>query len=270
MTLKPYRFVPTWRLGLYILVNLAVFFAALNYQKNALHWLAYSCCSLMLLGSLYSRWVANRLPWHWEQPEHVFANETWNVSSIPMAPAGVFGEGDIHHADNEIKTSQLGIVLLKVSTWTTEYPLGLYRVHYKLPSLQPIWVYPQPLNHRLTLTTSVREPDWTSIREYQHGDRPKLVIKKTQSFPTSHWQVRSQDDADVAQKAPTTEIDWGQLPPDWSPLEKLQQLSYDIHHLSEVDNFSLVLPHGHLSKGNGMPHKHHAWKLLAQEWEHWS
>ena len=174
----------------------------------------------------------------------------------------------MHHAENEIKTSSIGLVSLNTSTWTTEYPLGLFKARYTLPKLNPIWIYPQPLNHRSALERSVREPEWTNVREYQAGDRPKLLIKKTQALPIKHWQVRAHDDARIPQHASTNEMTWAELPAHWTLLEKLQQLSYDVNQLNDTDRFSLVLPHGHLPMGYGMPHKHHAWKLLAQEWEH--
>lgn len=264
-----YRFLPTWRWVLCLIVSLAVFFAAINYQKNALHWLAYACWSLIILGSVYSRWIASHLVWKWTQPEFVFANQTWEISSNQAHVAGVFGEGDVQHAENNVKTNTMGLLSLNVSTWSTEYPLGLFRVRYALPALNPVWVYPQPLNHRTSQETSVREPEWTNVREYQAGDRPKLLIKKTQALPINHWQVRSHDDARVAQRNTATELKWAALPAHWTLLEKLQQLSYDVEQLGNTENFSLVLPHGSLARGQGMPHKHHAWKLLAREWKHW-
>lgn len=267
---KKFRYFPTWRWTLCLLVSLAVLFAAINYQKNALHWLAYACWSLMVLGSLYSRWIARHLKWEWKQPDHVFANQSWELSSNLVHMDGVFGEGDVKYAENVLATSAIGLLTLKVSTWTTEYPLGLFRVRYTLPAVKPVWVYPEPLNHRMAMASSVREPEWTNIREYQMGDRPKLILKKTQALPPAYWQVRSHDDARVNQTTLITELKWASLPTHWSLLEKLQQLSYDIEQLSDTEHFSLVLPHGTLPRGNGMPHKHHAWKLLAQEWEHWS
>jgi hypothetical protein len=265
-----YRFLPTWRWVLCLLVSLAVLFAAINYQKNALHWLAYACCSLLILGSIYSRWVAGQLAWEWRQPEHVFSNEAWTLSSNLAHIAGFFGAGDIKYAENEVKTDSVGLLSLNVSTWTTEYPLGLFRVRYSLPSTKPVWVYPQPVNHRKALETSTHEPELTNVREYQLGDRPKLLIKKTQALPIEHWQVRTHDDARVFQKSNASELSWAELPVHWTLLEKLQQLSYDIAQLSDTDNFTLVLPNGRLTRGHGIPHKHHAWKLLVQEWEHWS
>lgn len=270
MSTKKYRFFPTWRWVLCLLVSLAVLFAAINYQKNALHWLAYACWSLMILGSIYSRWIASHLSWEWKQPEYAFSNQTWALTSNQAHVSGVFGEGDVQYAENEVNSTTMGLLSLKTSTWTTEYPLGLFKVRYTLPTPKPIWVYPQPLNHRTAMETSVHEPEWTNVREYQAGDRPKLLIKKTQALPIEHWQVRSHDDARVSQKSTTAELKWAELPAHWTLLEKLQQLSYDVEQLGDADNFSLVLPHGHLPRGHGMPHKHHAWKLLAQEWEHWS
>lgn len=267
---RKYRYFPTWRWLLCLLVSFAVLFAAINYQKNALHWLAYACWSLLTLGSIYSRWTATRMTWEWTQPEFAFADQVWEVSSNQSHVNGIFGEGDLRYAENQIRTSTMGLVSLAVSTWTTEYPLGLFKVRYTLPPPKPVWVYPQPVNHRTAMESSTKEPEWTNVREYQPGDRPKLLLKKTQALPIEHWQVRSPDDARVSRKMLSSELTWAKLPAHWALLEKLQQLSYDVNELGDTESFSLVLPHGHLPRGHGMPHKHHAWKLLAQEWQHWS
>ena len=270
MSKANYKFRPTVRGMICILVSFAVLLAAINYQKNALHWLAYTSWALVVLGSIYSYWSAKNVVWEWKQPDFVFANRAWELSSNQIHLAGVFGKGDVQYSENELKTDAIGLLSLKTSTWTTEYPLGLFKVRHILPAPKPVWVYPEPINHRIALETPVKDPEWTNVRQYQAGDRPKLLIKKTQALPMEHWQVRSPDDAKVLKHVATVDLNWATLPAHWTLLQKLQQLSYDIEQLSDAENFTLTLQHGHLARGHGMPHKHHAWKLLAQEWEHWS
>lgn len=265
-----YRFFPTWRWLLCLLVSFAVLFAAINYQKNALHWLAYACWSLIVLGTIYSWWNARHWHWEWSTPEFAFADQDWSIASNQDNILGIFGPGDLDSANCSVKTTTIGLLALRVSTWTTEYPLGLFKVKYRLPPPSAVWIYPQPLNHRHFQQNAVHEPEWTDIRGYQQGDRPKLLVRKTQALPMAYWQVRGQDDATIAHEDKNTDLNWASLPEHWTLLEKLQQLSYDIEQLSEHVAFSCTLPHGHLPLGRGAPHKHLAWKMLAQEWEHWS
>ena len=264
-------FRPTWRLMLFALVSLSVLAAAMNYQKNNLHWLSYACLGFMTIGVAYSWFITWTMHWQWSGPSFAFAHEGFTVNAENITMQGTFGEGDVLSKQNQCGAHTIGLLELKTSTWSTEYPLGLFRSVYTIPKINPIWIYPAKINHFGIEKHTIPDSEWTNIRGYQQGDRPKLLVKKTQTLPMTHWQVRTiASDLSSSPMHKASHLSWSDFPEHWTPLQKLEQLSYDVYQLGDNDVFFCTLKNGCLEEGKGMPHKHLAWKLLAQEWKHWS
>lgn len=259
--MKLTRFYPTWRWGVCLVVSLAILFAAFNYQKNALHWLAYTCMSLMVYTTVYSWAVNKNRTWLWQQPHHVFATQQWSIHSNVTGP-GVFFGGDLISQSNTVTSPHPGVVTLKSGYWVTEYPLGLFRIRFKLPHMDPVWVYPQPVNHRAQ--GDAPDVEWTKVRTYQNGDSTRLLLKKTQSLPPTHWQVRDSAPGSKTRSEAVYILDWERLPAQWSADKKLQQLSFDIDTMRQHDVFDLALPTGSLGPGRGVEHQHQAWQALTE------
>ena len=258
--IRPYLFLPTWRWGVCTVVSFAMLLAAMNYQKNALHWLAYTCWSLLLYSSMYSWYVTRAWKWDWQVPAFAFATQPWTVS-MAQPYSGAFQGGDISSYSNQIIAPNPGQVSLKAGVWSTEYPMGLFRTRFHVPPIPPVWVYPLPVNHRQE--GLLQEIEWTHVREYQPGDASRHILKKTQSLPEEHWQVRSPWEDTKTHSLAYHALDWSRLPDHWSSEQRQQQLSFDIQRMLSTDVFDLILPTGGIGKGLGMEHKQRAWQALT-------
>ncbi len=175
--------------------------------------------------------------------------------------SGVFQGGDILSYSNQIIAPNPGQVNLKAGVWSTEYPMGLFRARFHVPPIPPVWVYPLPVNHRQE--GILQEIEWTHVREYQPGDAARHILKKTQSLPEEHWQVRSPWEDTKTHSLAYHALDWSRLPEHWSSEQRLQQLSFDIQSMLSTDVFDLILPTGGIGKGLGMEHKQRAWQALT-------
>ena len=258
--IKPTKFRPTWRWGVCAVVTMAMLFASINYQKNALHWLAYTCGALLLYSTAYSRYITRTWTWAWSVPVFAFASQTWRIET-PLSIPGTFHGGDLSESTHSITADSPGLLLLNTGVWSTEYPLGLFRTTFHVPALPPVWIYPQAINHRHR--TRAQEPDWTSIRDYQPGDGPRHILKKTQTLPPQHWQVRSNHTTHTNQEHTANILNWEHLPTEWSFDEKLQQLSFDIQNMGTTNIFEVTTPMGSIGKGHGIEHQHRAWRMLS-------
>ena len=262
-----HKIYPTLRWFICLFVSLALLFAAMNYQRNTLHWLAYTCWALLFTGTIYSWLAIRKWKWQWTLPEYVFANMEFDIKTPTKYTQGFFGPGDLHATHNTLKTDKVGQLNLKVSTWSTYYPLGFFNVKYTLPPVPPIWIYPEPVNHHSGMDNTATQDELTALRAYQPGDKRKHILKKTQSLPMEQWQVKSNESNLHNAESKATTLDWSSLPEQWTTQQKLEQLSYDVAACSEQTQFNLVLPHYVIESGAGSTHKHKAWQTLAMEWD---
>lgn len=249
-------------------IAFVIMFAAMNYQRNALFWLAYSVFVMLGLGVGASVFGFKKLQWEWDVPTWTFANASLAVNGgwrkEGPAPGIVVTSMNASSLPYVLSDLTPGKCTLTTVTCVSEYPIGLVKTAITLPPPPTVWVYPAPINHQNRAhATRLINAEPGNLRVYHPGDTPNRILKKTQSLPESHWRTRAFED--IGANATPTQLSWHALPASWSSQLRAEQLSYEISIMPADRPFTLVLPDGTIHKGSGTAHQHHCWQLLALE-----
>ena len=260
------RIIPTWRLWLSLLMVLIAMFAAINYQKSVLHWLAYSMLFIFSGSIVYNLFSIMGLTSIWKFKNRIFYGESIDLAleiTEGPTPSGIVLI-DKHPLDSNINFT-VGLHTLSNLCLFTEYPFGYFKTYIKLPNIEHICVYPKPIDHKDNAHNTSASNITDVFRPFRPGDSPRRVLKKTMALPQNKWQ--SKKDSTEDKHFSETELDWYKLSDQLSNVEKLEQLSFLIKSMPENTKFSMVLPSKLLRSGFGNTHKHQAWKILAETWQ---
>lgn len=253
--------VPTFRWLTAVMVSFSVLFAAINYQRNTIYWLAYITLGFLLFGTLYTLKVRRGMRWTWNLPSFLYykdfssrvANPLYEFNSkmFPKIDPAQFNTVGYHHLPN--------------TSYYTEYPLGLFRIKINVPEYH-FWVYPDPVNHQETQVMNEKNSDISGVTNYTAGQSPKRILKRTQNLPPSHWRILDNSDA-LSQKRTVSLIDWDSLPANWTTRQKIEHLVYILDKLPNDQLFSLHLPNFNIKDVSGEDNRHQALQALTTLWK---
>ncbi len=258
--------IPTWRFWLSFLMILIAMFASINYQKSILHWLAYTLLFTFVCSIVYNLFAVAALKSTWSYKNRIFQGELLNIQfkiqEFPI-PAGKIYQGNT--VFNKHIKLPVGVHTIEKLKLLTEYPFGFFKTYITLPNIDNVYVYPKAIDHTKNNQDQTKTPITDIYRPFINGDSPKRILKKTMTLPQNKWQ--SKKDSTENQFNTSTELNWYKLNENLSSTEKLEQLSYYIHNMSDKTAFSLILPTKRIANGYGLTHKHNALKILAETWQ---
>lgn len=262
----------TLRVLLLALVFGTLLFAALNFQRPALLWAAYGVLVFSLYGMSLHAWLFRRsqFKWLWTSPSYVFAGQQLALAGEwqgrGATPYISWENTSLDAFPHTWSAQSPGLLDLPVFRGSTEYPAGLVRLGFELPRHHDVWVYPAPINHlERSYSKPIHQGGNQILRQYQAGDRRNRVLLKTQTLPVTQWVTRDQER--LSEQEPSIALSWFDLPADWAPKKKLEQLAYAVQVMPPRQTFKLTLPATTTLSGAGPTHQHLAWRQLSIAWQ---
>ncbi len=278
--------IPNYRWMMLCLLSFSAFLAAVNYQKNILYWLTYTCWTLTLYSVLYAYYKLKTLDVQWHLPERLFQGTSWTLQSNLDHLPGMFitpastekGLSMVYtRGPYQIESLEPGEFQWQPMYWVSQYPLGLFTLRVRMPSMSARWVYPQPINHlalepktRKTHAPSPAQDTLSDPSAWSAGYSRRRVLKKTQALPPPQWRIQkwaTRDEDDEKESLQDHAFSWETLPTHWTTQQKIQQLSYFVEQTKETEPFSITLPNGQsVALDKGAAQKDRAWRALTQLW----
>lgn len=273
------------RLGIgFLLVDVAMLLAAINYGNNLIYLITFLLFSLLINSGWQTKRLLRQLRLSALPPAPRHADQTGRqnltlhsrydlvadlaIGDLPVVSQTVLG-GRETQVELLLPTAARGHQALPAIRLSSDYPLGLWTASRIDQPLAQAWIYPRSLGdlplptpdeHGTGAHNPIRGDDELDhLRPYIPGDSlSRLAFKhyaRTGELVTKAFIGQSGASGLV-------ELDFDQVPGD--PETRLSQLTHWVLQLKEADRpFSLRLPDAQLPPGQGTTHARQALEALA-------
>ncbi|GAA0858249.1 DUF58 domain-containing protein [Aliiglaciecola litoralis] len=277
--------------GLYLILCIGLFLLGSNYQNNLMTILCYFLISLFLLNLFVAYLNFAKLDIQLGKVQNCFAKDTiqlpiW-INHTKEPAHGLISlhfwqhkdsvTADLDDYSNPIYLALLcekrGPLTLSRVTFSSTYPLGLFRCWTHLQFSSDILIYPTPLICSVTLQSQLNDdnqPNTSQHVQRGHDDFDSLAPYK-QGEPLHHvaWKQVAKGQGMISKQFSNQSGSSGWLTLASVPANdieiKLSQLCYQVIELTRTNQaFGLDLGSQKIALDSGIEHQHRCLSALAQ------